>query len=76
MFAPPAGRLRQIKRIEQLHDQIDADQDYPAEFLIYRITGYRSESHPQAVLAGKAALLDLRLMIDALSRSIKIPVTE
>jgi hypothetical protein len=72
-FAPPQRRIEQVHRAEQLHDQIDPALSYPLEFLTYRITGYRAESAAPAVVAGAAALPDLRLLIDRLSRSVAMP---
>ncbi len=68
--------MEQVRRTEKLHDQIDPTQNYPFDFLSYRITGYRSEAVPPTVLTGQAILPDLRLMIDRLSHSVPIPVTE
>lgn len=76
VFSPPDKRTIQVRRIETLHDQIDAGKNYPLDFLYYRITGYRREGRDSVVLAGQAILPDLRLMIDALSRSVRIPIDD
>ncbi len=73
-FSPPDKRERQVKRIETLHDQLDPSANYPVDFLAYRITAYRREGKDAIVLAGEAVLPDLRLMIDVLSRSVRIPM--
>ena len=73
-FAPAAMRIQQVGRAEQLHDQIDPATDYPFDFIQYRITRHRSESKETTVLLGEALLPDLRLLIDALSRSVRMPV--
>jgi RNA polymerase primary sigma factor len=75
-FSPPDKRAQQVKRIERLHDQIDPGKNYPLDFLAYRITAYRREGKDAVVLAGEAVLPDLRLMIDALSRSVQIPMDD
>ena len=75
-FSPTDKRVQQVKRIEKLHDQIDPDKNYPLDFLFYRITNYRREGKESVVLAGEAILPDLRLMIDALSRSVRIPLND
>jgi len=74
MFSPPDKRVLQVRRIETLHDQLAADSNYPVDFLAYRITGYRREGKEAVILAGDAVLPDLRLMIDELSRSVRIPI--
>lgn len=73
-FSPPDKRAIQVRRIETLHDQLDPASNYPIDFLAYRITGYRREAAEAIVLAGEAVLADLRLMIDQLSRSVRIPM--
>ena len=76
LFAPPVRRIEQIRRTETLHDDIEPLLNYPLDFVWYRITGYRGESVPTTVLTGQAILSDLRLIIDQLSQSVTIPVTE
>ncbi len=73
LFAPPAKRIEQLKRAELLHDQIDPQVNYPYDFLFYRITGYQSEAQASDLLVGSAVVSDLRLMIDRLSRSVRMP---
>ncbi len=74
VFSPPDKRARQVRRIERLHDQLDPGKNYPLDFLFYRITKYRREGKDSVVLTGEAVLPDLRLMIDTLSRSVRMPV--
>ncbi|MCX5661590.1 MAG: hypothetical protein NTW19_18080 [Planctomycetota bacterium] len=79
LFAPPAQRRDQVGRAEVLHDQINPEQDYPYEFIAYRITSRRvgdTVDHPDLdhPLKGAQILPDLRLLIDTLSRSIDIAV--
>lgn len=76
LFAPPDRRMAQVRRTEQLYDQIDPKLNYPFDFISYRITGYRSEATPTTLLMGQAILPDLRLVIDRLSHSAPIPVTQ
>lgn len=76
LFAPPDKRIEQVRRAERLHDQTDPDVNYPADFLGYRITGYRSETDRGELLVGQAVLHDLRLMIDRLSRSVDMPAVD
>ena len=72
LFSPPAKRVEQVYRAEELHDQVDPDVNYPFDFVSYRITGYQTESVEPTVLVGTALLPDLRLLIDQLSRSVAI----
>lgn len=70
LFAPEVRRIEQVRRAEQLHDEIEPDVNYPLDFIAYRITRYQREASDAVVLVGSAILPDLRLMIDQLSRSI------
>jgi RNA polymerase primary sigma factor len=75
-FSPPDRRRDQVTRAESLHDQIDPDSNYPLDFVHFRITGYQSEIHEPVLLVGNALQADLRLMIDNLSRTAGIPLTD
>ncbi|MEE9212097.1 MAG: helix-turn-helix domain-containing protein [Phycisphaeraceae bacterium] len=75
-FTPPAKRIEQVRRAERLHDELDPAKAYPFDFIAYRITGYRSESKDSSLLVGAAIMPDLRLMIDALSRSVEMPADD
>ena len=68
--------MQQARRAEKLHDETDPELNYPLDYVGYRITGYRSESIPPMLLTGQAILPDLRLVIDCLTYSAPIPVTE
>ncbi len=77
LFAPVARRIEQVHRTEGLHDKIDPDVNYPLGFLKQHITGHPGvEGDESIVLVGEAVLPDLRLMIDALSRSVRMPITD
>lgn len=76
LFSPPDKRILQVRRIERLHDQLDPNKNYPLDFLFYRITGYRREGKDAVLLTGEAVLPDLRLMIDTLSRSVRMPMDD
>lgn len=73
LYAPPGRRVEDIRRAEQLHDELDPQQNYPMEFLAYRITAHRLPDPEGTTLVGEAVLPDLRLLIDSLSRSIDLP---
>lgn len=76
LFAPPSKRTAQVFHAERLHDEIDPQVNYPFDYIAFRITGFRSEQDPRTVLVGEAVICDLRLMIDALSRSTPIPCND
>jgi transposase len=70
--APAERRAEQVRRAERLHDEIEPDASYPFDYLVYRITGFRAETDETVLLIGEAVAADLRLLIDTLSRSIRI----
>jgi hypothetical protein len=72
LFAPPSQRVAQVRRAETLHDDIDPKRNYPFDFIQYRITGRRAASASDTVLVGEAVRPDLRLIIDALSRTVDV----
>ncbi len=68
LYTPKSKRPEQIARAEVLHDLINPDQNYPFDFINYRITGYHSESEfdEATILVGEALLPDLRTAIEEL----------
>lgn len=75
LFVPPERRAEQVRRAEQLHDELTADQTYPFDYLKFRITGHRPvEQDETTLLVGQAVLADLRLLIDTISRSHPMPL--
>lgn len=74
-FAPPARRLEQLRRAERLLAEIDLERQYPYQFVCYRITDYRSDTHREELIDGKDLAHDLGVMIDQLARSMPaVPV--
>lgn len=69
LYSPPAKRAEQVRRAEALHDELDPDSAYPLEYLVYRVTRYRSEQSGDDLIPGDVAAADLRLLIDRLSKS-------
>lgn len=76
LFAPAEKRADQVRRAEQLHDELDAASNYPIDYLKFRITGHRSAEDDQAVLVGQAVLDDLRLLIETISHSLSMALIE
>jgi RNA polymerase sigma factor (sigma-70 family) len=74
-FVPPPRRLEQMARAERLLAELDADRQYPYQFLCFRITDYRPDAYPDLLIPGRDARQDLGLMIAELARSLPaIPV--
>ena len=73
-YAPEETRARQMNAAERLIADIDPQQNYPEDFIIYRITGYRSDRVDDPVtLVGQALLPDLVNLVQILSQELALP---
>ncbi len=68
-FAPPQRRLEQLQRAERLLAEVDADKDYPYQFICYRVTDYRPDAYPDLLCQGQVLVHDLGLLIAELAGS-------
>jgi RNA polymerase primary sigma factor len=68
-FAPPARRLEHLRRAEKLLTEIQADKDYPYQYVCYRITDFRPDTLVELVISGHDLIHDLGLMIAQLAAS-------
>ena len=74
-YAPPETRARQMDATERLIDDIDPAQNYPEDFIVYRITGYRPDRVEEPVtLVGEALRPDLMNFVLQLSRGLGLAV--
>ncbi|QQE11742.1 helix-turn-helix domain-containing protein [Planctomycetota bacterium] len=76
LYSPIEQREKQYLRAEKLHDQIVDQQQYPLDFLVYRITGKRLSQQNETLLVGEAIRPDMRLIIDAMTNSLELSVDE
>ena len=74
-FAPRVKKLEQIRNAERLLFELDAERQYPYEYLYFRITGFRLDA-PGDVLSGAEALHDVRRFVEDLSDSANVSVDE
>ena len=72
LYSPAEKRAEVVRRAEQLHDELEAEKNYPFDFLVYRLTARRVPASDSVMLVGEAIMPDLRLLIDTLSRSTEI----
>ncbi len=75
-FAPIAAAKRAIGRIEALASEIDADNAYPAEYLVHRITGYRPRVEEIELIAGADVLGDLSALAESLAHYARVRVSD
>ena len=74
-YAPQATRQRHMDAAEQLILDIDPQQNYPQEFITFRVTGYRSDLIDDPVtFVGQALLPDLINFVQVLSENLDLPV--
>ena len=75
-YAPAETRMRQMDAAERLIADIDPQQNYPDEFVIFRITGYRPDrSGESSMLVGRALRADLASLVLRLSHGLKLKAT-
>jgi len=76
-FAPPARRLEQLRRAEQLIAEVEPAKSYPYQFVCFRITDYRPDSYPDLLIRGEDLGHDLYLFLAEIARSLPaVPVEE
>ncbi len=66
-YAPPAKRLEQRARAEKLLAEVEAEKQYPYQFVCFRVTDFRPDSYPGLLIPGADLRHDLALMIEALA---------
>ncbi len=77
-FAPPEALLRAVERVEELAAEIDGEAEYPADWVVFRVTGYRSDRATEAMspIRGTVLLADLSPLAERLSHGAKVPIGE
>lgn len=68
-FAPPTRRLEQLRKADALMAEIQNEKQYPYQYICFRITDFRPDSHPSLVIPGEDLKHDLGLFIGELARS-------
>jgi len=73
VYAPTEARSRQLDACEALIATIEPEQNYPEEFVIFRITGYRREGRGEtSTLVGEALVADLATLVLRLSEDLEL----
>lgn len=76
-FAPLEQKKKQLAAAEQLLMILDSEREYPYDFIVYRITGYRPRSEGTTqLLSGRDLLADLRVWIAQLSDELEQNISE
>jgi RNA polymerase sigma factor (sigma-70 family) len=75
-FAPKGKKVEQAALAEKLYSEIEPDRSYAFDYLCFRITNYRPETPSRHNIASAHLKHDLRLLIEDLSDSADVAVTE
>ena len=73
-FAPPPRRRQQLQRAEDLYWHIEPGRNYPLEFIVFRVTGFRPDTVEDTTLTGEAIRHDLLIFVEEVSDSLAEPV--
>lgn len=71
-FTPQDTRAEQLSAAENLLLEVDPLRAYPAEFIVFRITGYHPQTAAQTLLTGLALQHDLGLLTEQVSNTLNL----
>lgn len=81
-FAPRDAIIRDLERIEALAPQIDPAAEYPEEWIVYRVTGFRADAPTpptpgaSVLVRGSDLLADLSALVERLSTAARLTLGE
>ena len=75
-YAPPERIWHQVERAEELVEHLDVDASYPVDWLVYKLTGYRSDETTTRSVPGAELLADLSAFVEHLSRAGKLRASD
>src|SRR5437868_1040490 len=75
-YSPPEKRAAQLAAAVALLPLIDPAKDYPWEFVLFRLTGYRPKTPVDHHVAGLSLRAGLSQFIELLSETLSIPVAD
>ncbi len=76
-FGPRSQRQNQLDEAEKLLRIIDVSKDYPYEFICFKITGYRPDTHlNQPPIPGRELKSDMEVFISRLSGKLEFSAAE
>jgi RNA polymerase sigma factor (sigma-70 family) len=75
-FAPKAKKVEQAALSEKLFGEVEPDRSYAFDYLCFRVTNYRPETASRQSVASADLKHDLRLLIEDLSDSADVAVSE
>jgi RNA polymerase primary sigma factor len=69
-YAPPARRLTQVAKAQQLLAEIDPVRSYPYNYVVYKLTDYRPNDAVELNIPGADLRHDLGLFVHEVERSL------
>lgn len=71
-FAPPETLRHQLERAEALAADIDPAVNYPEDWVVFKVTGYRPDIESPAIVVGEALLGDISALVERLSAAARV----
>ncbi|GBD35153.1 RNA polymerase sigma factor SigB [bacterium HR36] len=76
-YAPMERKLEQLSRAERLLTEVVHQRTYPYQYVCYRITGFRPDTHAEDMIVGEDLEHDLSLFIAMLSDAVPaVPIEQ
>ncbi len=75
-YTPANKRREQLDAALELLSEIDAEEQYPWDYILFKITGYRARADSHITLAGRALLADLPSLIEYISSTIDVNASD
>ncbi len=76
VYTPAAKRRAQLDAALELLGQIDPEEQYPWDYIFFKITGFRTREDPEASLTGRGLMADLPSLIEYISTTLDINVSD
>jgi len=74
-FSAPTAAVKHLERAEALALELDPEQNYPLEWVLFRLTDYRS-SEAEGLVTGGALLSDLSAIVERLCSYAKLTISD
>ncbi len=75
-YTPAVKRRQQLDAALELLSEIDPEEQYPWDYIQYKITGYKARQDSQITLSGRGLLADLPSLIEYISSTIDIKASD
>ena len=69
-FAPPARRLEQVVKAQQLLAEVEPSRVYPYNYVVFKLTDYRPDDATELLIPGADLKHDLGLFVHKVEQSL------